>query len=167
MENYNLNKASPDKFQIVFPIFPVMEEVQKSREITLNIFGNIIPGVSHQDNEEHWMGALHHRPVGNLEYNQYTVSFMVDENWENWYFLYKWMEFINNNKDKFATAKPDLVSDSNVLIKDDFNNLVLIFTLYHMFPLSLEDVSLEYRNGESFLESSCSFVYDYYEVEKI
>jgi len=104
MKNYNLNKASPDKYQIVFTKFPVMDELYESREFGLNIFGNIVPGVSHQDNEEHWMGALHHRPVGNLEYNQYTISFLVDEYWKNWYFLYKWIEIINNNKDNFTSA---------------------------------------------------------------
>jgi hypothetical protein len=55
--------------------------------------------------------------------------------------------------------------DSSILIKNNYNNPVLSINYKNMFPLSLGTVTLENRNGENFLESSCSLVYDYYEVE--
>lgn len=163
---YNLNNAHSDKFELVFPPFPIMDTLGEAREFSMNIFDSVMPGMSIPTQEEHWMGALHHRPMDNIEFQPYNVSFVVDENWENWYFLFKWLNFINNNKDNFANRKSDLTINPNILLRGNFNNLIMKITLFNAFPTELGEVSLNYRNGQEFLESSFTLLYDYYEIEK-
>jgi len=166
-DSMNLNKSSPDKYQLIFPICPSMTKSTEARTFALNIFGAVVPGVAQEDNEDHWQGAKIHRIVGAMDYLPYTINFLVDEEWRNWQYLYDWLALINNNKDLFTEERPDYVSDSEIIIKNNFNVAILNVSLKNMFPIDLSEVTLDQRAGEMELECSCTFVYDYFEVTRV
>jgi hypothetical protein len=76
---YSLNKSSPNQFQMLFPVIPVMDTIQEANEFSLNIYGSVVPGISFADNEEHWQGSLHHRIVSNLSFESLEMLFTVEE----------------------------------------------------------------------------------------
>jgi hypothetical protein len=42
----NLNKASGNNFQIVFPLLPFEDSIFKTKELVLNIYDTVLPGMN-------------------------------------------------------------------------------------------------------------------------
>jgi hypothetical protein len=72
--------------------------------------------------------------------------------------------FINNNKDIAGNAIENYGIDASLLLYDNYERIVMKLKFVSLFPLTLESVALTTRQGENYLESSCSFIYDYFEI---
>jgi hypothetical protein len=55
--------------------------------------------------------------------------------------------------------------DGSLQILDNFNTEVLRIGIIRMWPMAIGAISLSNREGESVLECSATFSYDYYEIK--
>ena len=163
----NFNKASPNNFQLIFPTIPTGVDTHDLDGLTMNIHGTVIPSVTLATTDINWQGAVTHREIGDITFDNWYVNFMVDSEFTNWTTLYKWLTFINNNKDIHARSVEEYKVDATLQILDNFRNQILAVDLIGVWINMLGEISLTYREGSSYLEATANFVYDRYELKNI
>ena len=166
MVDTQLNKASAFSFELTFPVIPSETEIKVNEELVLNVFNSIIPGISMDFNEESWQGAKSKMATGGFSFEDWNVSFIVDSNFKNWKMMYKWMMFMNNNKDRYIEEQRNYSTDATLRIMDNFQNQRFSLFFVDVWPTSIGEVSMNYREGEMNLETQVSFTYDRFEIRE-
>jgi hypothetical protein len=142
-----LNRATPTNFEMVFPLLPPQTGIEANKEFTLNIHGAILPAVSIPNEIAGWQNSVHKVAGGPVDFEIMNVMFLVDAQFKNWKLLWNWMAYIANGRDKMA--------ENHSKFAVDFKG---------MWPTNIQEVSFSYKEGEVLLESSVTFVYDYFTV---
>jgi len=159
-----VNKASPNSFELVFPIVPEGVNLTSNRELTLNIFSTIIPGVTLGTEENRWQGTITTYAAGVLEFEQWSTEFIVDEEFKNWSVLYKWLQYINNNKDQMMQDNRAYTVDAFLRVVDNFQEEIFKLQFINVWINNLGEITLSHREGENVLECNALFVYDRFEI---
>lgn len=162
--NVQLNKSTPSNFRLVFPLLPNQARLAASEELILNIHSTILPGMSLDPGETNWQNSKSKVSQGPLNYEEFSVDFIVDSQLKNWQVIYNWLIHITNYKTKLNEHYRDFSVDGTLQILDNFNKEVMRVGFVRMWPLNIGAVTLSNRDGESVLECSATFSYDYYEI---
>lgn len=183
-ENYQsfLNKQRKDKFILVFDIpkalKPIKSTTQRSNSkiipdtLQFSVYGNVIPDISIPEKEVPFGGQVmkvtgYARP----SYAKNTVNFTVDNMFNNYWVIYKWLQIFNDEKEGVYNSKRPLddggLSNYETTISvfglDEYNNRVIEFLFYHAFPVFLGGINYSDReSGE--LESTFEFTYGQFET---
>ena len=163
--NIQLNKSTPSNFRLVFPIIPNQISLGAAEELILNIHSTVLPGISLDPGEMGWVSSKTKVPQSVLNYEEFSVDFIVDSEIKNWQILYNWLIFITNYKDKPMEHYRKFSVDASLQILDNFNKEVMRVSFIRTWPSSIGSVTLSNRDGESVLECSATFSYDYYEIK--
>ncbi len=163
----NLNKTTSTNYQLGIPLLPTERTLDATKELVLNIFGTIIPSVSLDQSESKWQGnkMLYH--VGGMTFDVWNIQFIVDSEYNNWSTLFKWLTSISNNYNIASSIPSEYMVDCSLKITDNFQNTVLKILFKNVWILSLGEVMLSQREGESQVECSATLVFDRYEIVKI
>ena len=156
--------ASENSFQLVIPKLPFEDEV--NREFILQIYDTVLPGLSFDEEETHWQGFYLPNIIGKIRFDKWKIGFDVDENFNNWNRIFTWMKFINNNKDKAGETLKNYVIDSNLLVFDNYENVVLKAMFKNVFPISLGSTNFSSREGENYLKSEVELGYTYFDIHE-
>ncbi len=159
----SLNKSSPNNFELYIPLLPGCSSLDSSRSIMLNIHNVVIPGIANNSTEHAFMGSNIFFG-GTVNFSEWTISFIIDENFENWQYLYNWLMLIFDKKENFNANCDDYSIDMTLNIVNNFKKTVLKLKFVGAFIFSLGDVTLSYRDNASIVESEASFYYRYYEI---
>lgn len=106
-----------------------------------------------------------------LEYSEFELSFVVDENMNNYREILNWMEGLGSpeNSDQFKNLKDSkygTVSDITVIVESSTRNNNLKFTFSDCFPISISGINLDVTNSDVFYpEASVSVRYTNMKVE--
>lgn len=160
------NRSTPTNFQIVFPKLPISSSVGDSKELSLNIFGAVVPGVSVEPIEGQWQGMTT-EIGGSTIFEDWTVSFVVDHELYNWHLLYKWLMAICNKKDNPTGNIQEYKIDAYTKVVNNFNQTILRVKYIDVWPKGLGAINFSYREGQSLLESDLTLSIMRYEVERI
>ena len=160
-----LNKSTPSNFKLVFPLLPAETKISAVEELVLNIHGSILPGVQLDMMDRNWQASKGRIAGGPIQFEDFTVEFIVDSEFTNWKILFNWMSLINNNKDKMMANYKDYTVDASIQILDNFNSEILRIGLVGIWPMNIGAVSLSNREGEQVLECNANFAYDYFEIK--
>lgn len=161
----NINKATPTNFELIFPVLPRQVSLAANNEFILNLQGVVLPSMSLTPVEVYWQDTKHKAAGGPLEFDQMTVQFLVDSNFSNWKVIYEWMTYISNNKDKMMEEHHNFAVDSSLSIQDNFQREIMRIGFVGMWPTNLQETSFSTKEAEVSIESSATFVYDYFEVK--
>jgi hypothetical protein len=120
------------------------------------------------------LGTAQRRPNGVVDYNVIPLSFYVDEDFKVMKFFHKWMQGIVNydaSRGKFNSDNDRLPFE--VSYKDDYVSTIMIdvysgnsfekkysYKLNNAFPVSMNDVSLDWGNGAEVMKLGIGFSYD-------
>ena len=137
----NLNKATGQNFQLIFPLIPTERTIRDSEILTLNIHGTVLPSITISTFESHWMGGKFQAPIAPLEFEPWFTNFEVDSKFENWYKIYKWITYINNNEDHYDRKPEDVWVDATLHMTDNFGKLVMVANIRNVFPTSLGEIA--------------------------
>ena len=160
-----VDKASANSFELVFPIVPGGADLSSNKELTLNIFSTIIPGVTMDMTEHRWMGAKTTRATGALTFEEWNFMFTVDEEFKNWQALWTWMAWINNNHDKFLENHHDYTVNATLRVVNNFQQEIFKLLFVDAWVNNLAEISLSHREGEQNLECSANLIYDRFEIQ--
>lgn len=163
-----MSKSTPSNFELFFPKIPTALSVDNticsSAELTINIFGVVLPSVTIPPVESNWQNTVRKIAGGPMDFEVLTTQFIVDSSFNNWKLLWNWMRLITNNKDKMAEQYTNFAIDSTLRIIDNFNETALGVKFIGMWPTNLQEVSFSHKESEIQLESSVTFIYDYFEI---
>lgn len=180
----HLNKARSDKFVLVMNIPDALKNINSKYNrsnktvildsLQFSVYGTIIPDVTVPAIETKWAGSntyisSHARPP----FAPNTVSFTVDNQFNNYWIIYQWLNLIRDDREGAfggITDARDLISDKdiislgkysttfNVFGKDEFNENVIKVEYFNAFPTQLGGISYNYQNSD---QINCSFQFVY------
>lgn len=163
-----LNPLSPNGFQLV---------IDKLPGITFFCQQCPIPGISLPQSVQGSPFADISLPGDKMDFEQLTVTFLVDEQMDNWKAVFRWMQGLgfpdNNEQYKNYKANPNgksevanFYSDARLIILG--NNLTPIQTLVFtdIYPSDLGSLAFtNVSNDVEYLTASATFNYSTYDFE--
>lgn len=163
----NLNKATSQNFQLIFPKIPTEKDLRGSEILSLNIHGTVVPSMTIDSVMLGWQGGQYPMAKAPITFEPWYTNFEVDSDFSNWHKLYKWINFINNNEDNYDRNPGNYWVDATLQLVDNFDKPVLLVEIHNIFPTMLGEISLSYREGEQNIQSSVSFAYTLFKVKEI
>lgn len=193
------NKSRLDKFLLVLNLPPVLKDISKqnlsSRDnnviiedsLQFSVYGSVVPSIQVPSEDLYYGGqsmkvSKHTRPV----YDNVTVNFTVDNEFNNYWVLYKWLDLLNdeelskfNGKDIANTVKvepymrnnanslnpPSLYqADITLYAKDEFDKNKVKFVYTKAFPVNLGGIDFSYRDAGE-IETTFEFAFSQLKVE--
>lgn len=158
----NLDKATPSNYQLLFAKIPTEPSITSANPLILNIFSTVIPGISLAEEELSYQTNKTKHALGPLVYEQWMVSFVVDSLFYNWQTITNWMKFYNDNYEKVAELHKIYSVDASLVITDNYRKNIMALRFVDIWPLSLGEVSLSQREGDTQIECTANFSYDYF-----
>jgi len=184
-----LNKGRLDKFLLVLNLPTAMRADTKKTltgrsnkntiqdSLQFSVYGSIVPKVVVPEETLGYAGqsfkkSTHTRPP----YENITVNFTIDSEFNNYWVIYKWLDLMNDEKTSHFNSKkaagtnksfksPDLYQTNfSIFAKDEFEKNKVKFTYTNAFPVSLGQISYNYRqSGE--IETTFEFAFSQMIVE--
>jgi hypothetical protein len=183
-----LNRASKDKFILVLELPNVLKKQALSdpsldiEKLQVSVYGTVVPPISIPAVEVRYGGqstnfSSHSRP----NYPPLTVNFLVDNEFSNYYVLWKWLALLNDPKSSTYTGTPaDRVSTVNllqngsnteyqtnlsILSLNEYNKAVVEFKYSNAFITNLGGINYSYRDGDV-IDSTVEFQYNQLDINK-
>ena len=184
----SLNRASKDKFILVLQLPTILKKRAKTdpsldiESLQISVYGTIVPDITVPAIEARFGGqsanfSSHSRP----NYPPLTVNFVVDNEYKNYYVLWKWLAILNDpktseydgtpldqitNKDIIDTgSNSEYQTNLSVLALNEYNQTVAEFVYSNAFITTLGGINYSYRDGE-ILETTAQFQYNQINITK-
>lgn len=154
------NYLSPVEFELSINRIPNVEFfVQRAQ----------IPGISIQPVVQPTrLNRVFHSP-DEMQFNEFSVSFVVDERMQNWFEIFDWMVGLSFPKDHsefsaLKTSEYGLYSEIRLLVKNSNKKPNIQFIFHDAFPINISDIPLDTTSTDVIHpECSVSFQYDTFE----
>lgn len=167
-----LNKSKKDKFVFVLTLPDAMKDIayslpenrQDDRVIPdtlqFSVYGAVVPGVRVDSGEIRYSGqavkfSTHSRPA----YDNVTVNFTIDNRFNNYWVIWKWLEILNDDRDAiFMKQKRVEVNESmfkqyqgsaTMYALDEYNKQTMKFDYQGLLPVSLGNIDYNYRTADN------------------
>lgn len=178
-----LNRASKDKFLMVLTLPKIMRELSPKDplididSLQMSVWGAVIPDISVPHVElpfggQHANVASHTRP----NYPPLTLDFIVDNDYKNYYVLWKWLHILNSPRESFYQGNPrGLSPDINddieyqttfsIFALNEYNEAVMQFNYYNCFIIRLGGIKFSYKEGD-IIETTVDFKFNQFDLNK-
>ncbi len=168
----NKNFLSPIGFKFV---------LEKAPKVAFLVQQASIPDIAVGDIVIPTRGLVGYPIEGNIQYGEFSVSFLVDENLENYLQIHNWIRALGtpqdlNERGVWITEKrttPDaanyksLVSDATLHVLNNQNNVSFEVVFQDLFPTNLSTLSFDVTQTDTqFFQADATFKYTLYEVRK-
>jgi len=187
-----LNKSRKDKFLLVFTLPPILRNYNTNdlsvrekglvnqNSVQFSVYGSVIPTISVPEVTAGYSGQSYKASSNNRPpYDNISVNFTVDNQFNNYWMLYTWLNLLNDEEQSLYDANqivPDqsiskksgalnpklqpqaYQTDLTVYGKDEFDKNIIKFTYTKAFPVSLGSINYNYRDpGE--METTFEFAF--------
>jgi len=184
----SLNKASKDKFILVLNLPSLLKKQARLdsdldiEPLQISVYGSIVPEITIPAIEARFGGqstnfSSHSRP----NYPPLTINFIVDNEYKNYYMLWKWLAILNDPKTSMYDGTPldqltvrDKIEAGNnteyqtnlsILALNEYNQTAIEFVYSNAFITNLGGINYSYRDGE-ILETTAQFQYNQININK-
>lgn len=184
-----LNRASKDKFILLMNLPYILrknstkDELLNIESLQISIHGSVVPTISVPSVEVTYAGqstnvSSHSRP----NYAPLSVNFIVDNDFKNYYVLWKWLDLLNTATNSVYDGTPLRQRTSNDLITpgseheyqttfllyslNEYNQPTMEFRYHNAFITTLGAINYSYRDG-TLIESSAEFQFGQLSMNKI
>lgn len=175
------NVARKDKFRLIINIpkalRPLLAKESRSchsgnlDKLTINIWGNVLPEISVPKIDKP-MGSqtLKFSSFSRAPYPSILVNFTVDNKFDNYYILYKWLDYMSDEEEGSFDAKGfggtgklgEYAETFTLLVLDEYENPVAAFDYIGAFPTALGNISYSMRDQG---EVECSLTFDFSQLK--
>jgi len=178
-----LNRASDDKFLLVLNLPKYLKQQSLTdnsidiEPLQLSVHGTIVPAIQVPPVELRFGGQSHHvSSYSRPSYPPLDINFMVDNNFKNYWLLWKWLSIMNDPLGSYYAGTPtnaqsdissgvntEYQTDFSIFGLDEYNNQVIEFIYHNAFITNLGAINYEYRNN-NFIESTAQFQFSQLEI---
>lgn len=158
------NYLSTGGFDITIPRLPNVEFF--SQKI-------VLPGVDASPIERSGPLSTVFDTADRLRYTDFDLSFIIDENMNNYLEIFNWMQGITAPETTaqykaLAESNDGITSDVTVLILNSHKNANVSVTFLNAFPVGLTPISLEMNNTDvTYAEGTVTFRYDRFNIQQL
>jgi hypothetical protein len=174
-----LNKSRKDKFVFVLTLPEAMKDMSykmsENRQddrilpetLQFSVYGAVLPSVRVDAGHIRYSGqavqfSSHSRP----EYSNVNVNFTVDNRFNNYWVIWKWLDILNDDRDAiFHKNKRVSLSESmfkeyqgsaSMYALDEYNKQTVRFDYQGLVPVSLGQIDYNYRDADE-IETTFEF----------
>ena len=167
LESQTFDKASDSGFTFLLTDLPTILTRDKSRNLLLNCNTVFLPGVNIGVTKVNHLGGYINTPSNDLKFDDMNLTFLLDENLDNWKTIFNWLILMNNNKDVFAVAwDVPVVTGILAYYNNWLNKKVLEIEYWKVWPTGLGQITLSTKtDGSQYLEASVTFTFDRAEIK--
>lgn len=171
IEQSVLNKSRKDKFLFVLTLPQALADISHSsvnarddskvlpNTLQFSVYGTVLPPVTVDSGEIRYSGqavkfSAHSRPA----YPNITVNFTVDNRFNNYWVIWKWLDIMNDDNSAIFYADKELKPNESIFKKyqgsaslytlDEYNNKTMRFDYFGLLPVGLGQVDYNYRTTE-------------------
>jgi len=172
-----LNKSRVDKFILSFQLPNALKKIAKKddrstatiqeNKFQFSIYGAVVPAINVPAIQIPYAGSnLYNSSHAKQPFEPVTVNFTVDNEFNNYWVIYKWLNLMHDQKTGLFDAD-QLISDDNfadyqtdmtIFGLDEFDNKRIEFTYKKAFPITLGGINYNYRESAE-IDSSMTFVF--------
>lgn len=160
VKNSTLNVSRKDKFFLVITIPCCLRSIDRkcarecgfvdSDTIQYRVFGANIPAINRPSISRAWDGKTVKFSGNGIDpYDPVVVNYTIDNQFNNYNFLVKWLECQ-------GCSMLDYQTTITMFALDEYNRQVAQWTMFGAFPTTVGDIQFNYRDTEE-LESSFTF----------
>jgi len=180
-----LNRSSKDKFIMVLELPHVLRKnfdpLVSITPLQISIHGTVVPDISVPEIDVRYAGQnLHLSTYARPSYPPLSISFIVDNDYKNYYMLWKWLDSMNlavndyyggtptiNNRDRLLIGDQfEYQTTFSVLALNEYNEPSLQFKYSKAFISKLGGISYSYKDG-TLIEASEDFHFSQMEILKL
>ena len=183
-----LNKSRVDKFLLVFNVPPILRKLDTAGlrnndylqrdALQFSVYGTLVPTVEVREKIAEYSGQSYKVSSHSREpYPNITVNFTIDNRFNNYWVIYKWLALLNDpqyslyNADATSLSEKKLApseyqTDFTVYAKDEFDQNIVKFTYTKAFPVSLGDITYNYRE-ENEIETTFEFAFSQFYADLV
>lgn len=182
-----LNVASKDKFVLILTIPDILRPFQKlfvrnqktfdSDTLIYKVYGINIPSIKVPSIKTNSQGyTIKASSHVRSEYDAVKVNFVIDSGFQNYHFLYKWLDVLagdntGNFDDKNLLPKgrgrlKEYATTITVFALDEFDRAVAEFTYSGSFATELGAIEYNYQT-EKEMQSTFTFEYSFFNMKLI
>jgi hypothetical protein len=182
-----LNIASKDKFVLRLDLpFILRKRAETDPKISISpilmsVHGTVVPDIQVPQVDLRYLGQnLHVSTYARPNYPPLTVNFTVDNQYNNYYVLWEWLDSMNLAIENYYGGLPlkptDVISIGDqfeyqttitITALNEYNEPILDFIYTKAFLSTLGGISYSYREGQTLMECSATFHYSQLDVKKI
>jgi len=182
-----LNRAATDKFILIMDLPYLLKKNALNdpyinvEPLQMSIFGTVVPDIQVPEIDVRFRGqGMHISSYARPNYPPLTVNFTVDNSYNNYYILWKWLDVVNLAIQNIygggnATQLEDLATGTQfeyqttlyIQALDEYNQPTLEFVFTKAFLTGLGSINYSYRTGNQLIESAATFHYSQLDVKKI
>lgn len=172
-----LNKSRADKFKLVFSLPPALRKINSKTDrqsfnvnedaFQFSVYGAVVPEMDVPALQIRYAGSnLYNSTHAREPYPPVTVNFTIDNGFNNYWVLYKWLDLMHDEREGLYDASglvtdedfKDYQTDITLYGLDEFNNQRIAFTYTKAFPVTIGSIEYNYRDSAE-ITSSMTFVY--------
>jgi len=182
MDQSVLNKSRADKFIMVMTLPKAMREINISSQrandsimqhsLQFSVYGIVAPAIVVDPVEIPFSGqSFNFTSFKRPDYSNIRVDFKLDNEYNNYWVIYKWLNLCNNYKEGFFYAErpalrhgpglepySEYATDITVYGLDEYNEKKIQFTYVGAVPVSLGEISYNYQSSDE-ISSSLEFAF--------
>jgi hypothetical protein len=180
-EQSNLNVTRKDKFRLILDVPNILKPLlrRESRfchggdlnKLQLSIWGFVVPELQINKIDVSYSGqTMKFSGLSRPPLPPININFTVDNKFDNYYILYKWLDIQNDDENSEFDYKQlkrdssgrlcDYSTTCTIYALDEYENPVAKWDYFNAFPTILGGVNASYRDpGE--LESNFTFEFSY------
>lgn len=183
-----LNRAATDKFILIMDLPYLLKKNAlhdpyiNVEPLQISIHGTVVPDIKVPEIDVRFRGqGMHVSSYARPTYPPLTVNFTVDNSYNNYYILWKWLDALNSAVENTyggsnsSSSFEDLVTGDQfeyqttlfVQALDEYNQPTLEFVFTKAFLTNLGAINYSYRTGNQLIESTATFHYSQLDVKKI
>lgn len=182
-----LNKQTIDRFLLVLDTPPAMrhlktknartEKLVNVNSMQYTVYGSIIPSIDVEYSVERYQGqSFSISKHSKAPPQPITVNFTIDNNFNNYWFIYKWLDLISDDSHGLYDSKnigrtvmgmPGIPYQTNLTIYalDEYQKAKTIQFVYtNAFPVSLGGINWNYQQ-DGIVTCTFSFMYSQFKAE--
>jgi hypothetical protein len=172
-----LNVTRKDKFLLIIDIPPILKPLLQKEDrfcrggnlerLQMSIWGFVVPQISINKIDVSYGGQIaKFSGLSRPAYDAVSINFTVDNRFDNYYILYKWLDIQNNDTKGYFDAdnlRPcstgkgtDYKTTVTVMSLDEYEKPTAKWDYFGAFPTILGAINASYRDANE-LESTFSF----------
>jgi len=182
------NKSRKDKFLLILNLPKGLKGIDrkinrsdstiKEDSLQFSVYGSIVPNIEIPATPLRYAGqTLHTSSLARPPYPPLTINFTVDNRFNNYWVIYKWLNILNDSKTG-TYDNNDIMSNNNKSINneyasnlsifslDEYDKRVIEFTYTNAFPTSLAGIDYNNRDAGE-IETSATFNYSQFHASLV
>jgi len=164
LSSFKESLAKPSRFKVVFTPkknTTLLNRIINPEKLSFRCDSTSLPGRNIATGDMRIYGPTEKFPYQSM-YDDITMTFICTDSMVEKTFFDQWMEVINPQDNWNFDYKENYSMNISIEQFDNIGNISHAITLIDAFPVSMNDMPLDWSNGDSFHKVSVTFAYTYW-----